>query len=97
MLELRTYLELAPWAWSQFNEVPQWTHQKNFGGMPPNAKIWRAPRAATKKAHGAKWLNDGSRVQNRKTTSERPYDPESKRTERSPIEGARTGGLMITV
>src|ERR1700730_4802702 len=50
--------------------------------MPPNAIAWRVPRVETKKPHGARWLNDGWRVQNRQTTNTRPCNSESKGTDR---------------
>ena len=53
---------------------------------------WRVPCAETKRAHGAGWLNDGSRVQNKQTASTRPCDSEN-RTDRNPIEDRRTSGL----
>jgi hypothetical protein len=41
-----------------------------------------------KRAHGAGWLNDGSRVQNKQTASTRPCDSE-KWTDRGLIEDPR--------
>jgi hypothetical protein len=69
-----------------------WSHRKNFGATPTNAIAWRVSCAEQKRARGAAWLNDGSRVQNRQTASTRLCNSEN-RTDRSPIEEPRTGGL----
>ena len=67
-----------------------WFHRKSFGGKPTNANAWQVPRAETKRAHGAGWLNDGLRVQNKQTASTRPCGSE-KWTGRSLIEDPRIG------
>jgi hypothetical protein len=64
----------------------------NFGAKPTNAIAWRVSCAEQKRAHGAAWLNDGSRVQNRQTASTRPCNSEN-RTDRSPIDDPRMRGL----
>src|ERR1017187_5538841 len=95
MLELRGYFELdLPRTWAPSTRYRSESIRKNFGAMPPSAYAWRAPGAETKRPHGARWLHDGSRVQNRQTTRTRPCNSELKRTDRSPIKDSPPGGLM---